>query len=583
MALALGLGAVAGLAAPASAHATLESTSPANGTALPRSPGDVVLHFDEQVSVSPTSIEVFNASAKRVDSGDTRHVPNDSHSVETAIPASLPAGGYVVTWRVVSADSHPVNGAFTFFIGAATGAGAISSEASRLLAQSSGSRTVGVTYGVMRFLAFVAVAVFLGGIVFVTLIWPEGAADPRARRILWAGLIGLTVTTAAAFALEGVYGAGLPLSSMLKTNVLQQVWDTRFGKAYAARLVFLAAGGVLLARVGTSRPSPRIRYVTAVATMGVATLATWGLADHASTGSLVWLAVPFDVVHLGAASIWLGGLVMIIAVLLPGGGAGGDGDRRGVRDGLRRYSQWALASVIAIVATGVFAGWRQIGVSWGALTTTPYGKLVLYKAGGLVVLVALASVSRTSVHGDLAVPGTRQRGRSLDSVGAGSGRAPRPVGADVAVVPPTYGPSRLRRAVAAEIVVVLVVLALSALLVNARPAKQAYAAPFSTEVKAGPTLVNVVVDPAKAGPLALHLYILTSAGLIDDVPEVNASMSNAAAGISGLKVPIQPAGPGHYVAYGFDVPIAGTWTINVVVRTDNIDDYFADPITVHIR
>ena len=111
---ALTLGVVAGLAAPASAHATLESTNPANGTALAKSPGQVVLHFDQQVSVSPTSIEVFNSSAKRVDSGDTRHVPNDSHSVETAIPASLPAGGYVVTWRVVSADSHPVNGAFSY-------------------------------------------------------------------------------------------------------------------------------------------------------------------------------------------------------------------------------------------------------------------------------------------------------------------------------------------------------------------------------------------------------------------------------------------------------------------------------------
>ncbi|HKH87918.1 MAG TPA: hypothetical protein VKA05_03805, partial [Acidimicrobiales bacterium] len=119
--------------------------------------------------------------------------------------------------------------------------------------------------------------------------------------------------------------------------------------------------------------------------------------------------------------------------------------------------------------------------------------------------------------------------------------------------------------------------------VNARPAKQAYAAPFSTEVKAGPTLVNVVVDPAKAGPLAVHLYILTSAGIIDNVPEVDATMSDTGAGINGLKLPLQQAGPGHFLVYGFDVPIAGTWTINVTVRTDAIDEYFSDPIVVHIR
>jgi copper transport protein len=141
----------------------------------------------------------------------------------------------------------------------------------------------------------------------------------------------------------------------------------------------------------------------------------------------------------------------------------------------------------------------------------------------------------------------------------------------------------LRTAIAAEIVVVLAVLAVTAGLVNARPANQAYAAPFSTEVKAGPTLVDVVVDPAKAGPLAVHLYILTSAGLIDDVPEVDATMSNPGAGITGLKVPVQLAGPGHYVAYGFDVPLPGTWTIVVTVRTDAIDEYFTEPISVRIR
>ena len=568
--LAVGLGALAGLAAPASAHATLESTEPANGTVLAHSPGKVVLHFDQQVSVSPTSIEVFNASAKRVDSGDTKHVPGDSHSVETAIPVSLPAGGYVVTWRVVSADSHPVNGAFTFSLGTAGAGGSIGSEASRLLAQSSGSRTVGVTYGVVRFLAFVAVAMLLGGLVFATVIWPEAAQHPRTRRILWSGLVALAVATVAAFLLQGVYGAGLGLTEVLKSTVLKAVWDTRFGKVYAARLVLLAVAAALIPPLGGHRTSSaaRARFLIAWAVLGVAILATWGLADHASTGSLVVLAVPFDVVHLGAASIWLGGLVMTLVVVLPAGRATPASDPSPIRVAMPRFSQWALVAVVAIVATGLFAAWRQVGVSWGALTTTPYGKLVLYKTGGLVLLVVLASVSRTTVHGGLTLRGTSTR-----SARAGSSRSGSSLRAT----------TRLRNAVSAEIVVVIAVLALSAVLVSARPAKQAYAAPFSSEVKAGPTLVDLVVDPAKAGPLAVHLYILTSSGLVDNVPEVDATMSNAGAGISGLKIPIQPAGPGHYVAYGFDVPIAGTWTINVTVRTDSIDEYFADLITVRIR
>jgi copper transport protein len=142
---------------------------------------------------------------------------------------------------------------------------------------------------------------------------------------------------------------------------------------------------------------------------------------------------------------------------------------------------------------------------------------------------------------------------------------------------------RLRGAVWGEVVVGVVVLSLSAMLVNAQPAKQAYSAPYSTEVKAGPTLVNVVIAPAHTGPLVVHLYILTPAGAIDDVPEVDASMSNTHTGISGLTVPLQKAGPGHYAAYGFVIPFPGTWLLTVTVRTDNLDEYFSNPIHIPIR
>jgi copper transport protein len=341
--------------------------------------------------------------------------------------------------------------------------------------------------------------------------------------------------------------------------------------------------------------------------------------------------------------------------------------------------------VVAITATGVFAAWRQIGLSWGALTTTAYGKLVLYKVAGLVVLVAVASISRTAVHGGLAVPGRRRSpsrrpvepetvpttgddgeavvavvdtaapvavtagapvtvsdavasvaspsGVLAPAAGASTADAPSPTrrrspAAEPGVLtgwlfgrraarlapgqtPPASAPPaspdssgaaaapratarvepatgavpthRLRTAIALEIAVILAVLAVTAVLVNARPAKEAFSAPFSTEVKAGPTLVNVVVDPAKAGPLTIHLYVLTPTGLIDNVPEVDATMSNRAAGISGLRVPLQVGGPGHFLTSGFNIPISGVWTMSILVRTDNIDDYFADPITVHIR
>src|SRR5581483_7734544 len=79
------LGAVAGLAAPAFAHATLESTNPPSGGVVASSPGEVVLHFDEQVAFQTNSVEVYDANSRRVDTGGTKHPPGDSHSVEVAV------------------------------------------------------------------------------------------------------------------------------------------------------------------------------------------------------------------------------------------------------------------------------------------------------------------------------------------------------------------------------------------------------------------------------------------------------------------------------------------------------------------
>jgi copper transport protein len=193
-------GVIGGFAAPASAHATLESTNPPSGAVLRSSPGKVVLHFDQQVEASFGSIRVYDSSAKRVDSGDASHPRGDSHSVQISVPGSLPDGGYVVTWRVISADSHPVHGAFTFSVGGVASAG-IKTEASQLLARSGGSNVVGGLFGAIRFAAFASVAILLGGALFAVAIWPETRADRRARRLLWWALGILVVATTVGFGL----------------------------------------------------------------------------------------------------------------------------------------------------------------------------------------------------------------------------------------------------------------------------------------------------------------------------------------------------------------------------------------------
>jgi copper transport protein len=118
---ALALGAVLLAAAPASAHAQLTSTEPVGGTAMATSPGRVVLHFGEAVEIPLGSVRVFaSPSGKQVETGAAGHADGQGNAVAVKLP-KLDKGSYIVTWRVTSADAHPVHGAFTFIVGSAKG------------------------------------------------------------------------------------------------------------------------------------------------------------------------------------------------------------------------------------------------------------------------------------------------------------------------------------------------------------------------------------------------------------------------------------------------------------------------------
>lgn len=536
-------------ASPAAAHAELQETQPGGGSVLSRSPRQVVLRFSEPVEVSFGSIRVFGQDGERLDTAQPAHPDGRSDAVELDLPG-LDGGAYVVTWRVLSADSHPVRGAFTFRVGPApAGADDTQALAQRLLNAQGGSTSVGAAYGAVRFAIFVALVLLVGGTAFVLALWPAGFDDRRVRRLLVGAWVIAVAGTALGIGLQGAYGGGLSLADALKPSVFEAVLETRFGRVWATRLALLMVAAVvlwLLAR--RPRPGGAPALVVTAALVGTALLATPGMAGHAATGSLVPLAVATDVVHLGAVSFWLGGLATLVVALLP----------RGELDALRvvvpRFSRAAFAAVIVILATGTLQGWRQVG-SVDALTSTTYGRLLVTKIVLFAAMVGVAATSRSWVR-------RRYRTPQL-AVSAGPGA--------VAAEDATAGLGRLRRSVVAEVAVAAVVLAVTSLLVNAVPAKVALAKPYSAELVAKDVLFEVTVDPAKAGPVDLHVYTLTPAGTVRDVEEITAKLSLPAKDVGPITAPLRRAGPGHFAAYGFDLPIPGAWRLELAARLSDVD------------
>jgi copper transport protein len=267
------------------------------------------------------------------------------------------------------------------------------------------------------------------------------------------------------------------------------------------------------------------------------------LSAHAATGDLIPVALPVDDLHLAAAALWLGGLAMLLVnVLRPDGPVAAD-QQAGI---VERFSRLAFWCVVVLVATGSFQSWRQVR-ELDAFTTTTYGRTLLVKLGLFAALVGLAGVSRSFVR-------RRQAG------------------------------GRLRRAVLAEVAVATAVLAATAMLVNAVPARSAVSRPVTKELSAGggKVIVDVTIDPAKAGPATIHLYSLTPTGQVAEVQEATVTLRLPAKGIGPLEVPLSRAGPGHFAAYAFELPLAGQWRLEVSVRTSEID-VFRAATTVRIR
>lgn len=380
------LGALLATAAPASAHAALTGSDPKQGAVVDQAPTSVSLTFSEKVAMSDGSVRVLDPAGKRVDTGKTSDLGSNTYGVK--LHKGLPDGTFTVAYQVVSADSHPISGAYTFSVGAP------SDTKVALPDQEVGGGFVGGLYGFARYLSYAGFILVVGGAAFVLGCWPRGAGVRPVQRLVVSGWVTLTASTLVMLLLRAPYTGTGKIADAFDMAKLGDVLQTKTGAALVSRLLLLAAAALFIAVLFGAyekRTDPKERkdltFGLAVGggVVAVGLGATWAMAEHASTGIQAGIAMPVDVVHLLAVAAWLGGLAALVVALYfaPSVEAGA----------VRRFSRVAFCSVVALAATGLYQSWRQVG-SWSALTGTWYGQLLLIKIGLVVVLVGIAWISR---------------------------------------------------------------------------------------------------------------------------------------------------------------------------------------------
>ena len=492
-------------AAPAAAHATLEQTAPSADSVLDQAPPEVVLTFSEPVDPSLGGVRVFGPDGERVDVGDTSA---DGSDISIAL-GSEDRGTYTVAWSVTSEDNHTISGSFVYSVGSVTGRAEISET-------SSVARNVA---GVARWVAFSGSLLFAGLLVFGRVIVSSDRGDAGSPRIKRAALFGAIAAALGALVLliaQVAVASGRSLGDAV-SRVPNAVAETRLGTLGIARTAFAlsAIGGhFAVVRGDRGRRTPLVvSIVGAIAAVGLALVPA--LAGHAWTAEVRLVAVVSDVVHFAAAAVWTGGLVGLLLTR-------GTPDHR---ETVRRFSRVALGAVAVVAVTGTISGFLQVR-SVDALTGTSYGRLLIVKVVLVVIVVAV---------------GWLNRARLINTLETG----------------------RLFTAVRAEVLVLAIVVAVTAALVNRPPARNDLVRPFSatTSVVGGEGAVQAQVQPGRAGTNDVHLYFLGSNGLPAPVDAVELLVGRE--GVPPRRVDVQPVTADHVSALATPFPTPGTWQLSV--------------------
>ena len=519
------------LAPAAVAHATVVSSSPADGSRLQQAPAQVVITFDEPVGLGGIGyLRVTDQTGTAVDTGAAFHPRGVASKVAARLRPDLGDGSYVASFRVISADSHPVAGSIAFVVGhgALVHGGAAAGGTTDSLTSASDDVARWVGYGGLA---------LLGGSWLLFTIYPRGRDVSRARGLIWTGWVLLAGATVVQVLLQGPYTAGTGLAGLSHLSLLGDTLHTNFGTTLCLRLLFLSALALLFERTLRDGASPT-RSDALAAVLGVGLVATFAGIGHASTTPPTWLSIVFDGLHLAAMAVWLGGLVILLAAVLP------RLDAFDAQPVLARFSSVAFVSVAVLAVTGTYAAWRGVGTVHAVWTTT-YGLLVVAKIVLFVGIVAVANLSRLNVR-------RRSAASAEDHV---------------------HG-ELLRRSVLVEAAVAVVVLAVTAVLVNEPRGKEALVAQYHEPVTAtaplgGSADVAVTVTPAIHGPVDVTVDVTGK-----QHPTVVATATQHAARIGPLPIRLTRIhSHGSVTEYDASVtlPAPGDWDIDLVVSTSQFD------------
>ena len=533
------------------AHANVDSADPAPDSVLDEAPDRVVIRFTEPLEPSFSEIRVLDSSGARVDNGDSA-VDRTNPEVMSVSLRPLADGTYTVGWKNVSTvDGHRVRGSFVFSVGEPSGGtAAIAVEES--LFQSP-------IEPVVRWLVLLGVLVVAGAASFelavagpvlkrrgfndrLRLLW-----ELRSTRLKATALCLLILASAVQLVMQASAIYEQPILSVLRGPVGTVLAETDWGRLWVWRMGLAAdIAGVMFAQV--RRYGPETGLALFSLGLGVGLLATLSLTSHAAaTVGIRGPAVASDLLHMVAASVWVGGLAgLLLLAATTVTTLAGPQRRRVLAAVVPRFSVLAGLSAATLVVTGAYSAWAQVTIV--EALAVPYGTTLLAKIAFVCGLLVLGAVNLLWVKPRLATDDSAARW--------------------------------LRRLVGAEVTVAVLIVLSVGFLTALEPARQVASRQglglpdsigFSETVEGADLALRI--EPGSVGPNRFEISLADRLGKpIDNASEVNVRVSYLDDDLGEQVLQAAPVGRGLYVAEEGRFSMAGAWQAELVVRRPDAFD-----------
>ncbi|TAN09834.1 MAG: copper chaperone PCu(A)C [Burkholderiaceae bacterium] len=491
-------------------HASLIATTPPTGAVLGRAPQSITLTFSEPVGV--TVMRLVGPDGKPLTLGPVADV---GHQVRIRLPAAKTHGTYLLSWRIVSADGHPVGGTLAYAVGAA------SAHAPNSQATDSTARDVAIWLS--RWLTYLGLFVCVGAALFRTM---RGNDPQRWTRPVFTATWVLLVID---LGLQGLDLLDAPWSAVWQPAI----WSAAIASTYAWTIGLMALA-LLAAAAALGAPS-RVRRISGAALALLLSGAAVAASGHVGTAPPQWLSRPLVALHVMLAIAWIGALVPLLRLCVS------PATEAGARTPLATFSKWIVPVVVVLAASGLGLALLQLE-HLSDLWATNYGRVLSVKLLTIAALLCVAAINRW--------------------------RYTRPTLAGDRLMQ-----AKLARTTRAEVLLGILILAIVSLWrltppprsLDARPA-EAMALAFTLHDSRASARIS-----EQAAGTEWAIALAQPDGQPFAAKQVTLTLENPSAGIEALSNQAQPQSPGHWLAKLPPLPPIGGWNARLTVLIDDFD------------